>query len=159
MQAMPKIERKVWLKTPYAKSKSQTPDAALQTLLERYHITDHEVAQGTGPNGRRAIKLRFVIRGKTYRLLLECLDADAKPEELLMQIKRALYWQLKNVLEMATVFFPLDEALFAYRELADGATLGEALKGQRLSDTSSAGIGRLLLPHKPTVAAAPAEVH
>jgi hypothetical protein len=142
---MARMQRKAWLKSPYAKSQAQNPDGALYTLLERYGVKSYELGQGEGPGGRRAVRLRVELKGAVYRFLLECLDAEASEEELIRQVKRALFYQLKSVLELASVFFPLEEALFAFRETRDGHTVWEAAR-PHLAALSAEHFGRLALP-------------
>jgi len=91
--------------------------------------------------------LRFVLRDKTYRIGLETLDvADVKEHELLLQIKRAVYYFVKSQLEIATVFWTPEEALFAFLELPQGGTLYEIAKPQMERLTSGADFAAVLLP-------------
>jgi hypothetical protein len=120
-----RLSRTEWAKTPYARSEAKNPDASITSLLAKYGIEDHQFAQGKGANGRRAVLLRFVMNGRAYRIALETLDADATPEELTVQVKRVTYYYLKSVLEMSNIFISVEEALFAFMELPDGATTFE----------------------------------
>lgn len=124
---MPKMKRSDWLGTPYAKSSAGNADADIENLLAKYKAVDFQWTQGRGPMGRRAVMLRFVLKGHTYRINIETLDADAEDRELLLQAKRAMYWMLKSTLEAATVFFKPEEVLFSFLELpsAGGATMYE----------------------------------
>jgi hypothetical protein len=122
------LSRGQWAKTPYARSSAGNPDGAIQSLLAKYGVRDVQWTTGAGPNGRRACQLRFVYRQKGYRIFLECLDADASEDELLRQVKRAVYYYLKSLLEMAGVFFSAEELLYAYLELPSGATMYAASK-------------------------------
>src|SRR5688572_12686126 len=98
------MKRSEWAKTPYAKSMAQDPDAAIQKLLTKYGITETQWTTGSGPNGRPAVMLRFSLKGKGYRMMLETLDAEADRTELLRQIKRALFFYLKSTLEASQLF-------------------------------------------------------
>lgn len=114
-----RLTRTEWLKTPYAKSSAQNPDGAIQSLLAKYGVSEIMTAQYLGPNKRPGFGVRFVLRGKPYCVALETLDADATPDELRIQVKRAVFHYLKSTLEVTGVFISVEEALFAYLELPD----------------------------------------
>lgn len=122
---MAKLTYQAWKQTPYAKTKANNPDGDIEKLLAKYKAIDFQWTQGRGPMGRRAVMLRFVLKGHTYRINIETLDADAEDRELMLQAKRAMFWMLKSTLEAATVFFKPEEVLFSFLELpsAGGATM------------------------------------
>lgn len=112
-----------WLKTPYATSDAKRADAAFNTLFEKYKVDSWQFIQGRGPHGRPAFGVRFIFKGFTFRHGLEALDvAGVEADQLLKQIKRAIYWDVKSRLEMAGVFQPVEEVMFSWLELADGST-------------------------------------
>lgn len=119
------MTRSEWLKTPYAGTEAKDPDRAIQQLLDKYGVRDIQWTIGTGPEGRRAAMLRFILDGKGYRLMLETLEADAKEIELLRQVKRAIFYTLKAALESARFFGP-EKTLFAFLELPNGQTMHDA---------------------------------
>jgi hypothetical protein len=138
---VPRLSKGEWRKTPYAGTRTERPDEAIRSLLENYGVKDYQWMQSaTGANGRAAIALRFLLKGKSYRFVMECLDVpEVAVELLILQIKRALYWQLKTALEGASVFFPADMVLYAWRELPDGRTLHEATAPALKSLTAKGG--------------------
>jgi hypothetical protein len=85
------------------------------------------------------------MNGRAYRIALETLDADATPEELTVQVKRVTYYYLKSVLEMSNIFISVEEALFAFMELPDGATTFE-VAGPRLGQLPAQDFMAKLLP-------------
>jgi hypothetical protein len=121
-----KLRRGEWGRTPYAGSEASRTEDAVANLVAKYNVTCFQWTQGRGPNGRPAIAFRFELNGKTYRVMIETLDAEAKSDELLTQVKRVIYYYLKSALEMATVFVPMEKSLFAFLELPDGTTMFEA---------------------------------
>jgi membrane protein implicated in regulation of membrane protease activity len=128
-----RLSRSEWSKTPYARSEAKNPDAAIQSLLAKYGIADIQWTQGRGPEGRRAVMLRFVMKEKPYRIMVESLDAEASEDERLIQVKRVIYFYLKSTLEVANNFITPEEALFAFLELpgwADGVRGGASAHGQ-----------------------------
>jgi hypothetical protein len=139
------LSRSEWTRTPYAKSQAANPDAAIQSLLAKYGVRDIQWTADNGPNGRRAFQLRFVLKSKGYKIMLESLDAEASEDELNRQIKRAIFFYPKSVLEVANVFITPEEALFAFLELPQGQTMysGAAPYIDRLTGPDFA---RLLLP-------------
>lgn len=140
------MKRGEWLKTPYAGSTAERTDEATQRLFARYGIDEYQWTQCRGPNGRPAISIRFRLEDRTYRMGIETLDVEgAQPEELLTQVRRALFYFLKSTLEMQSVFFTADQVLFAFLELPDGPTVYEAA-APRLLGLASPDIGRLLGP-------------
>jgi hypothetical protein len=136
-----KLSRSEWAKTPYAKSEARNPDAAILALLAKYGVVEVMNAQYRGPNGRLAFGVRFVLRGKPYRIALEVLNAEAKPEELCVQVKRAIYHYLKSLLEVTGLFISTEQALFAHLELS-----GEAGKSMTMWEYAEDTVKRLVAP-------------
>jgi hypothetical protein len=142
---MAKMKRSEWVKTPYAGSSAQDPDGSIRKLLMKYRVTDIRWSEGTGASGRPACMVEFHLNGKNYRIGLEGLDADASREELIKQVKRAVYHMLKTLLEASEVFFPLEQVLLPYMMLTDGLTMYEAA-APRLLTMNVESVGKLLLP-------------
>lgn len=140
----PKMKRSAWLKTPYAKSTSADPDRSVRSLLAKYGVADIQSTEATAPSGRRLYGVRFRLSGKTYLVSLESLHAEADPEELLRQVKRAVYFLLKALLEQVTVFVSADRVMFPFLEVAGGGTLYD-VAAPALAAHSSPDFGRLLL--------------
>jgi hypothetical protein len=117
------MNRIAWQNTPYAKSDAKSADAAFNTIFAKYKVESWQFIQGRGPHGRPAFGVRFIFKGFTFRHGLEALDVSGvEPDQLLRQIKRAIYWDIKSKLEMAGVFQPVEEVMFSWLELADGST-------------------------------------
>lgn len=114
---MEKLSRSQWMQTPYAKSTANNADGQIEKLLEKYGADGFQFTRGRGPHGRQGVMMRFRIEGRTYRMQVEALDADASDAELLLQAKRAIYWMLKSLLEPVSVFFCKEQALFSFLEL------------------------------------------
>lgn len=144
-----KMSRQEWAKTPYAKTDARDPDGAILSLLAKYRITTTQLTHGIGPNGRPAFSVRFMLDGRAYTILRETLHADAPPDQLMKQVKRAIYYRLKVTLEDAAIF-PPEEALFPYLELpaAGGATVYVTAQ-PALAQFKTPDFGRLMLPPKP----------
>lgn len=123
-----KLKRSEWAKTPYAKTSAKDPQGAITSLLNKYDIEDVQWTESKGMSGRPAIMLRFVHKDKTYRIMLEVLDAEASRDELLRQARRAVYYYLKSILEVTSLFFPAEMALFPHLEIPNGQTIYEGLK-------------------------------
>lgn len=125
---MKRMTKTDWLKTPYARSESRT-DSQLMALLERYKITTHQITNHLGPNGRPAITLRFIFRGKAYRISGEVMDVDrAEPSALIHQTKRWIHWYLKCLLELVGFFGPAEQLLLGFLESGDGTTVYQAIQ-------------------------------
>ena len=144
---MKRMSRSEWAKTPYAGSTAQDADGAIQRLLAKYGVRDVMTAQFTGEGGRPGYGIRFVLNGKCYRIALETLDAQAGDEELRVQVKRAIFFFLKSALELANVFVPPEQVLFAFLELpaAGNATMYEGAKPY-LQQLTTPDFGRMMLP-------------
>jgi len=141
-----KLSRSQWSKTPYAKTKAGNTDASISVLLRKYGVVNHQWTQGAGPNRRAAVLFRFEFSEKRYRIKVETLCADASQDELIMQAKRAVYYYLKSTLEMVSVFWPLEKAMFAFLELPhEGVTMYEAAE-PHLKQMKAPDFGKLMLP-------------
>jgi hypothetical protein len=145
-----RMTRAEWSKTPYAKSDARDPDGAILSLLAKYKITTTQLTHGNGPNGRPAFAVRFMLGERAYTIMRETLHADAPPDQLLKQVKRAIYYRLKVTLEDAAIF-PPEEVLFPYLELpaAGGVTVYTAAQ-PALAQFKTPDFGRLMLPPKET---------
>jgi hypothetical protein len=145
-----KLSRSEWLKTPYAKSDAKNPDGAIQALLAKYGVVEVMTASYLGVNKRPGFGVRFVLKGKPYRVALETLNADASPDELRVQVKRAVFHYLKSVLEVTGVFMSVEEALFAYLELptpaGDGLTTMFEYARPTVNKLTAPDFGKLMLP-------------
>lgn len=154
----PKLTRTEWRKTPYAGTEAKDADGALTRLLEKYRVRDiATIAFSSGAHGRPGWGVRFVLDGKCYRVSLETLHVypgQVSEAELKVQVKRAVFHFLKSALEMATVFMPVEQVLFAFLELpgAGGATAYEAAL-PHLAQLRAPDFGRLMLPPAPPPAA------
>lgn len=145
-----KLTRGEWNKTPYAGSEAKDADGAIQRLLAKYKVKEVMTVSYTGPNGRPAYGIRFVLTGKSYRIALETLDvypSHVAEQDLKTQVKRAIYFFLKSSLEMANVFMPPEQVLFAFLESpnAGGVTMYEAAQPY-LQQLTAPDFGRLMLP-------------
>lgn len=115
-----------WAKTPYAKSEARDPDRSILDLLRKYNIEKIQNTLSHGPSGRRSFEIRFQLGDRCYRVGMEVLDVQNVPEDnLLRQVKRAVFHFLKIALEFSTVFCPLDQVLFGFVETSDGHTTYE----------------------------------
>jgi hypothetical protein len=143
------MRRAEWNKTPYAGSTAKDTDADIKRLLAKYGVTATQVTEHAGPNGRPAYTLRFAHKDRTYRIPIETLHAEARPDELMTQAKRAVYHFLKTCLEATTLFFPAEQALFAFLEIntADGraATVYD-VASQNLAHLTGGDLFRVMLP-------------
>lgn len=142
-----------WRQTPYAMTDVRDPDGAIRKLLQKHGVTDIQWTEASGPNNRPAVSIRFVLKRKTYRIMLETLDVDYQRSkvnhdlmrnQLICQVKRAIFHYLKSVLEMTGVFFSAEQALLSHLELPQGGTVFENLEGQ-LDRLDCDGFKRLLL--------------
>lgn len=148
-----RLTRTEWNKTPYAGSEAKDSDRDIQRLLEKYGVKEMMTVNYTGPSGRPGYGVRFVLKGKCYRLALETLDTflQVTEEERKVQVKRAIYYHLKSALEVANVFMPPEQVLFAFLESpATGQTMYEGAQPY-LQRLAAPDFGRLMLPPaKPT---------
>lgn len=140
---MTTMSRAAWKKTPYATTRAADPDTSLRKLLGKYQVRDIQTTETT-VNGRHTISLRFRHQDKTYRIALPVLDADAEHEELVRQVKRAIFFYLKAALEAATYFFTPEQALFAFIETANEQTIYELAAPKLKQITSTAGFVRAI---------------
>jgi hypothetical protein len=148
MKPQRKMTRSEWARTPYAGSQATRTEDSASGLLSKYGVQVFQWTQGRGQNGRPAIQFRFELKGKTYRVMIETLLADASPDELIVQAKRAIYHYLKSALEMASVFVPMEKTLFAFLELPGGYTCFEAA-APYVNQLEGPDFGRLMLPAPP----------
>jgi hypothetical protein len=115
-----------WNKTPYANTEARDTEATIIRLLDKYGVKEHTISSFTGRNKRPAWGIRFSIKGQSYRIALEVLDAPRIPEEKLKtQVKRVIFHFLKSTLEMTNVFMPVEQVLFAFLELNSNVTVFE----------------------------------
>lgn len=147
---MARMSRADWNKTPYAGSTAKDADGAITALLAKYKVTETQITSCRGPNLRPAYMLRFVLKGKCYRIAVETLDAwHVSEAELMLQAKRAVFYFLKSTLEMTTTFFPAEQVLFAFLEVprSDGETQ-TMFEGARpyIAQLTAPNFGRLMLP-------------
>jgi hypothetical protein len=124
------MSRADWRKTPYAASEARDPDKNIRDILVRYKVADIQSTETTGPNGRPSYFVRFKLAGKIYRVGMEVLNAQASPDELMKQTKRAIFHLLKSLLEYSSVFAPVEQVLFAFIETPLGLTMYECAKPQ-----------------------------
>jgi len=153
-QATPTADHKLsaseWRKTPYAQSDARDPDGAVNKLLAKYGVCEIVTALYRGRHDRPAWGVRFVLKGKGYRVSLETLNAEGIPEEkLLSQVKRAVFYMLKSCLEMSGVFMPPEQTLFAFLEppAMGGLTMFEAFE-PLVPQLKAPDLSRLMLPPK-----------
>ena len=124
-----KYDRKTWLKqTPYSGSDAKDPERAISELLMGFGVKTKQFTDHTGPNGRPAVTVRFVLAEKTYRVSVETLDVpQATPHELRKQVLRVMFWTLKPLLENALLFGGPDRLLLPFMEDDQGMTVYEQL--------------------------------
>lgn len=147
------LKRAEWRRTPYAASRVEDEEGAISKLLARYGVsTNVMMANYNGQSGRPAFGVRFVLRGRAYRIAFESLDTDAtvKPEELRKQVKRAVFHTLKALLETATVFATAEQILFAFAEVpSTGQTIYD-MAAPSFDKLGPTNLGALLLGPAPT---------
>lgn len=142
-----RMNRSQWNKTPYAGTGATGTDEQISRLLAKYGVHQSQVTQGVGPHGRPAYLLRFELKEKMYRVMLEGLDAEnVSHAELLAQVKRALFYYLKSTLEMQSVFFTAEQALFAFLELPGSACTMYEAAAPRLQGMTVPKLQNLLGP-------------
>lgn len=140
------MKRSEWAKTPYAGTVAKQTEENIARLLARYGIEEYQTTQQRGPNGRPAFVLRFMFKERMYRVPVETLDVkDVPSDALLNQAKRAVYHFLKCSLEMQTVFFTPEQALFAFVELPGSECTMYEAAAPKLETLTVSGVGRLLL--------------
>lgn len=114
------MKKTEWMKTPYAGTQAQNTEKDFSRLFEKYKIEQYQYSRGV-VDGRPAFQVRFVLNDKPYRFKLETLIVeDVADEKLISQLKRVLFFQLKSLLETATVFMTPEELLFSFLELPKG---------------------------------------
>lgn len=141
-----RLNKADWRKTPYALSEVSDPDKSVRDLLKRYGVKDVQFTETDGPNGRPSFSVRFRLGDHTYRVGVETLNAEAKPDDLVRQVKRAVYYQLKTLLEFATVFGPVEKVLFSYLEADSGHTMYDLAAPNLPSLKATGSFARLALP-------------
>jgi hypothetical protein len=129
LMTKPKLTRRQWLKTPYAGTSAQNTEADMRKLLEKYGIQNIQWTQGVR-DSRPILSLRFVLDGRAYSVTLGALNAEADNNELLRQLKRAIYWTLKPLLEGAKMFFETEQLLLGFLEVDDGRTVWDVGRGK-----------------------------
>jgi len=144
---MKRLTRAEWRKTPYALSESADPDAHIRKLLDKYKIVKRQFTESIGPSGRPQFILRFELNDLVYRIDREVLLADAPPDSLMRQVKRAVYYWLKVTLEDAVCWGPLEKLLLHAVESKDGVTVYE-WASPNIPALQSAGSPFLALPAK-----------
>lgn len=141
------MKRSEWIKTPYAGSRAEGTDESIARLFSRYGISEHQITQQRGPNGRPAYVIRFMLKDRMYRVGVECLDCpDAGPDELIIQAKRAVFHFLKSMLEMQTVFFSAEQVLFSFLELPGSQCTMYEAAAPKLAGMTVAKVSNLFLP-------------
>lgn len=138
------MRKSEWMRTPYAGTQAQNTEKDFSRLFEKYSIEQYQYSRGL-VNGRPAFQVRFVLNDKPYRFKLEALDVDdIADEKLISQLKRVLYFQLKSLLETATVFLTPEELLFSFLELKDGTVYEMAEKNMAKIEAGSGDISGFL---------------
>jgi len=103
----------------------------IEQILVRYGA-NKTLWQSANDEGQRAMALRFVLRGRSYRLTLGL--GDTPQEE--RQRMRALYWHLKHLMEQdAFGIIRVEESLLAAEEVQvpgtnTTLTVGEMVRPQ-----------------------------
>jgi len=91
-------------------------------------VEQYSFSRGLTPEGP-AYQVRFVLNEKPYKMLLVGLDADkVEDEEKIAQIQRVLYYQIKSLFELATIFLTVDQVFFTFLELPEGQTVYEVAR-------------------------------
>lgn len=138
------MKKAEWMRTPYAGTQAQNTEKDFSRLFEKYGIEQYQYSRGV-VNGRPAFQVRFVLNDKPYRFKLETLVVDdVSSEKLVSQLKRVLYFQLKSLLETATVFLTPEELLFSFLELKRGTVYEIAEKNMAQIEASSGDIAGFL---------------
>lgn len=143
MQAAP-MRMAEWNKTPYAGTTAKDTDGNLAKLMAKYGITEYSMSTGTGPSGRKGFGVQFVLHNIRYQIGFETLDVKGgHPDELMQQVKRAVYFHIKSLLETASVFVRPEEVMMPYMVTASGQTFYQAVK-PRLAELQTTGLQALL---------------
>lgn len=137
----PKLSLSQWDKTPYARTSTQDPDREVRRLLEKYGVKSLQWTEGEA-DGRPRIHLRFLLDDHRYRISMTGLDAPVDHDALVRQLKRAIFWTLKPLLEGAKVFFDAEQVLLGFLEMDNGATMYEV--AQKRLPTTAKGVADLL---------------
>lgn len=119
------MNRTEWKRTPYAMTEAKNSERDLSKMFEKYGVTQYSFARGISNDGP-AYQVRFVLNEKPYKMMLEGLGADnVKEEEKIAQIQRVLYYQIKSMFELSTVFLTAEQVFFSFLELPEGRTVYE----------------------------------
>ena len=122
------MNRTEWKRTPYAATEAKNSERNLSRLFEKYGVEQYSFSRGLTEEGP-AYQVRFVLKDKPYKMLLVGLDADkVADEEKIAQIQRVLYYQIKSLFEMATVFLSIEQVFFTFLELPEGKTVYETAR-------------------------------
>lgn len=117
-----------WQKTPYATSKADDTESAMNKLLAKYGVVHRQWTDHPGPNGRPAVTLRFSMAGLTYRVTVETLDVPrAEAAALRRQVLRNIFWTIKPLLENSLLFGGPDRLLLPFVEADDLTTVYDRL--------------------------------
>lgn len=120
----------------------------MRKLLEKYGVVNIQWTEGKR-DSRPILSLRFILDGRAYSVTLSALNAEVEDHDLMRQLKRAIYWTLKPLLEGAKVFFETEQLLLGFLEVDDGRTVWDVGRGKL--PTTSKGVGDLLqLPYQRT---------
>lgn len=114
------LSRSQWRKTPYSGTTAKNTHDNITRLLTKYGCKNQMYGRGTGNHRREAVSLRFQLKDKSYRIVIETLDADAKAIDLYRQAERCIFHLLKSQLELSEIFMSVEKALFQFMELGDG---------------------------------------
>lgn len=121
------MDRRAWLRTPYATTNAQDPDAAVVKLLGKYSIAKFSTIHDTIA-GRPGYGVRFQLNGLWYVVAFPTMDVkQVEPYQLLRQIKRLVFYTLKSLLETSSVFMPPEQLLLPFLEV-NGKTLYQQLE-------------------------------
>jgi len=122
------MNRTEWKRTPYAATEAKNSERDLSRLFEKYGVQQYSFSRGLTEDGP-AYQVRFVLNEKPYKMLLVGLVAEkVEDEEKIAQIQRVLYYQIKSLFELATVFLSVDQVFFTFLELPEGKTVYEVAR-------------------------------
>jgi hypothetical protein len=134
-----------WRKTPYATSEAKDPDKSIRDLLDRRGIVDQQFTRTTGPAGRPLYAVMFKLKDTMYRVGLEVLNARGVDQDQLMrQVKRAIFYMLKSAIEYTSVFGSMEQIMFAFIvDPKTNATIYETM-APHLPKLTTGGVASLL---------------
>ena len=120
------MNRAKWKRTPYAMTEAKNSEGDLARLFEKYGVVQYSFARGITTGEGPAYRVRFVLNERPYRMTLNGLKADnVSVGEKIAQLQRVLYYQIKSLFEMSTVFLSVDQVFFSFLELPEGKTVYE----------------------------------